>query len=230
MERITNDNRLDPVSRLHIIYGTVIMIMAVAFAVTLLTMKSSYDSNMQEMASTQMNAQAQMQMPEGHPATDGTAAAQPAGGAGAPQGGAMPPFLKKMLDDYKSALAKNPKDLKALTGLANMYYDSGQYTKAIDYYEKVVEIDPKNSNVLADLGTCYFYTDNIDKALKNLNASIEAEPSNLNARYNLGIVYKNNGKKDQARKEWEAMRPYLKTDEEKKKLDGVIENLEKSTS
>lgn len=224
MERITNDNRLDPVSRLHIIYGTIIMLMTVAFVVTLLTMKSTYSSNMQQAVS------GQMQMPEDHPETTGTDTQAAAGMPPAGAGGGMPPFLKKMLEEYRGALAKNPKDIKALTGLANMYYDSGQYPKAIEYYEKIVEIEPKNSNVLADLGTCYFYSNETDKALKNLNAAIVSDPANLNARYNLGIVYKNTGKKDQARKEWEAMKPFLKTEEEKKKLESVLDNLNKSTS
>lgn len=222
MERIKKDNQLDPVSKLHIIYGTIIMIMSVAFVITLLTMKSTYKS---EMASAPpSDAQVATQMPEGHPDAAGGGMPPAAGGGG------MPPFLKKMVEEYKTAIAKNPKDTKALGGLANMYYDSGQYPKAIEYYEKIVAIEPKNSNARADLGTCYFYTNVPDKAIIHLKSAVESDPANLNARYNLGIVYKNEGKVSDAKREWEAMKPFLKTDEEKKKLDSILENLNKSSS
>jgi cytochrome c-type biogenesis protein CcmH/NrfG len=220
MERIQKDNQLDPISKLHIIYGTIIMIMSVSFAVTILTMKSTYKSNMEQMPTSEISQQAQV--PEDHPTE--------AANQGMPSGGGMPPFLKKMVEGYKSDLAKNPKDTKALLGLANMYYDSGQYPKAIDYYEKAITVEPKNSNAQADLGTCYFYSNIKDKAITHLKIAIDLDPTNLNARYNLGIVYKNDGKIDQARKEWELMKSYLKTDEEKKKLDSILENLNKSSS
>lgn len=227
MERIKKDNQLDPVSKLHVIYGTIIMFMSVAFIVTILTMQSTYKSKMQEAGINNVSQQAQM--PSEHPDTasvdSNSNAGMPSGG-----GGGMPPFLKKMVEGYKSDLAKNPKDTKALLGLANMYYDSGQYPKAIDYYEKAVAIEPKNSNARADLGTCYFYSNMNDKAIKHFKVAIESDPTNLNARYNLGIVYKNDGKVDQARKEWEAMKPYLKTEEEKKKLNSILDNLSKSSS
>ncbi|MFN8575767.1 MAG: tetratricopeptide repeat protein [Candidatus Sericytochromatia bacterium] len=223
MERIKKDNQLDPVSKLHVIYGTIIMFMSVAFVVTLLTMQSTYKSKIQEAGISDVNQQSQM--PSEHPNNGAES------GSGMPTGGGgMPPFLKKMVEGYKSDLAKNPKDTKALLGLANMYYDSGQYPKAIDYYEKAVAIEPKNSSARADLGTCYFYSNMNDKAIKHFKIAIESDPANLNARYNLGIVYKNDGKVEQARKEWEAMKPYLKTEDEKKKLNSILDNLSKSNS
>lgn len=225
MERIKKENQLDPVAKLHIIYGSIIMFMSVAFIVTLVTMKNTYKGGNETMA------QAPPMMQGDAAAMEQGAAMDPASaGQIKPGSGGMPPFVKKMVDDYKAAIEKNPKDTKALVGLANMYYDSGQYTKAIDYYEKMVEIEPNNSNVRADLGTCYFYTNVFDKAISHLKKSIESDPSNLNARYNLGIVYKNQNKIAEAKAEWEGMKPYVKTDEEKKKLDSVIENLGKTSS
>ncbi len=221
MKRIKKENQLDPVTKLHVVYGTIIMIMSVAFIVTIITMKDVYkgDGTSASEVATQI-AQGE-QAPSIDPASQGMVK---------PGSGGMPPMVKKMIDGYKSTLIKNPKDKDALIGLANMYYDSGQYTKAIVYYEKIVEVDPKNANARADLGTCYFYTNVFDKATFHLKKAVQDEPANLNARYNLGIVYKNQGKISEAKTEWEAMRPYLKTDDEKKKLESIIENINKSKS
>ncbi len=224
MERTTKQEKLNPVARLHIMYGTIIMFMSLAFIITLLTMKSSYKNGFDSSSVGQNQISAQM--PEGHPDVNSA----PTQTGGMPSGGGMPPFLKKMLDTYKGALKKNPNDIQALSGLGNMYYDSGQYPKAIEYYEKILKIDSKNSNVRADLGTCYFYIEKTDDALKNLKLAIEQDPKNLNARYNLGIVYKTKGNIAEAKKEWEAMKPFLKTDEEKQKLQSVLDNLNKSSS
>ena len=106
---------------------------------------------------------------------------------------------------------------------------------ATSYFGALKVINPdnlstKNSNAQADLGTCYYYTRVFDKAVKNLSEALVNDPKNLNARYNLGIVYKSQGKFADAKKEWEIMRPLLKTDEEKKKLDTVIESLNKKAS
>lgn len=231
MERLQKGNRLDPIAKLHIVYGTIIMIMSVAFIVTLVTMKSTYKGEGTASAQGEIPPVANMQQGDSNVNTN-LPPADPAATQGIlkPGAGGMPPFLKKQIEGYKSALIKNPKDTKALVGLANMYYDSGQYPKAIVYYEKMVEIDPKNANARADLGTCYFYTNVLDKASFHLKKAVEDEPSNLNARYNLGIVYKNQGKISDAKAEWEAMKPYLKTEAEKKKLDSILENLNKSKS
>jgi tetratricopeptide (TPR) repeat protein len=230
MERANKTERLNPVAKLHIIYGSVIVFMSLAFIITLTTMNSTYKNMLGQMSANGGAPVAAGQIPENHPDVGGQAQPADAASGGMPAAGGMPPFLKKMLDTYKTALAKNPNDVEALTGLGNMYYDSGQYPKAIDYYEKILVVDPKNSNVRADLGTCYFYSNIPDKAIKNLTIALEANPSNVNARYNLGIVYKTQGKVSEARKQWEAMKPYLKTEEEKQKLQSVIDQLNKSAS
>lgn len=228
MERTQKQKELDPITKLHIMYGTIIMIMSITFIVTILTMKSSYKNSVAQGGET---SQTESTGSQGMVQGDSTQAAMPQAGAGMPPGGAggMPPFIKKMVQGYKDALAKNPNDTKALVGLANMYYDSGQYPKAIDYYEKVVKLEPSNTNAQADLGTSYYYMKEYDKAVTNLSESLKKDPSNLNARYNLGIVYKTQGKIKDAKEQWEAMKPYLKTDEEKQKLQTILDNLNKSS-
>lgn len=217
MERIKKEE-LTGNSKIHIIYGSIIMLMSISFTITLLTMKETYKSaagSMPEMPSAMVQGDAKnMQAPT---AKDPN---MPPGGAGG-----MPPFVKQMVQKYKTALEKNPKDIEALTGLGNMYYDSGQYPKAIDNYLKIVEIEPKNTNVQSDLGTSYFYTNDFKNAEIHLKKAIEADGKNLNALYNLGVVFRDQGKKDEAKKYWEQMKPLVQGDEQKKKLEDEINKL-----
>ncbi|MFN8673231.1 MAG: tetratricopeptide repeat protein [Candidatus Sericytochromatia bacterium] len=215
MERIKKEE-LNPVAKLHIIYGSIIMFLCIAFSVTLLTMKGMYKSD-------NINENSPPPMVQGDAKNMQTPSNMGSGASGA--GGGMPPFIKQMVQKYKDALAKNPKDTEALTGLANMYYDSGQYPKAIEHYKKVIEIDEKNSNVQSDLGTAYFYTKDLKNAEVHLKKALEFDEKNLNARYNLGVVYKELGKKDEAKKSWEAMKPYLANEEQKKKIEAEINSL-----
>jgi len=214
MERIKKEEKLNPSAKLHIIYGSIIMVMSVTFSVTLMTMNSTYKNK--------------QGMPEMPPAMTEPAGGEAGGGMPSGAGGGMPPMVKKMVQDFKDAIAKNPKDTKALLGLANMYYDSGQYQKAITYYEQAVAVDEKNSSALSDLGTCYFYQKENEKAAKNFTLAIKVDEKNLNARYNLGLVYKAEGKKEEAKKEWEEMMKLLTTPEEKQKLQAIIDGLKNS--
>lgn len=220
MERVRNNAEISSTAKLHIIYGSVIMLLCLSFAITTFTM-NNHIAELKKKTSVS-------QLPEGHPDVNSTGQMQ--GEEQMPGGatGAEPPNVQKMVGELKVALAKDPNDIKALTGMGNLYFDSGQYIKAIEFYEKAYAIDSKNSLLVSDLATCYFYTNSNDKAIKTFKIAIELDPQNVNARYNLGIVYKTLGKIPDARKEWEDMKKYLKSDEEKKKLESVIESLGKS--
>src|SRR6267378_1211536 len=85
-------------------------------------------------------------------------------GGGAPQ--RMPPQIMQMVQGYKAALAKNPKDLEALIGLANLEFDSGQWERAIEYYSRALAIDSKNADVRVDRAIAYHATGKNDVAKK----------------------------------------------------------------
>jgi predicted TPR repeat methyltransferase len=128
-----------------------------------------------------------------------------AGGAGGNQGAGggpgvggtrptqMPPQIMQQVRDYKAALAKNPKDLDANIGLANLEFDSAQWEKAIEYYSRALEIDPKNADVRVDRAIAYHSTGQNDVAKRELLRVNRERPTHKNAWLNLGVVLRETG-------------------------------------
>lgn len=104
--------------------------------------------------------------------------------------------LNAQKDTYEAMLKRNPKDLQALIGIGNIYFDLGRmsedpknHQKAIDYYKRALAIDPNNSSVRSDMGVEYFNLRMFDLAVKELEKVINKNPDFYQAYYNLGYVY-----------------------------------------
>ncbi|MDH4100551.1 MAG: tetratricopeptide repeat protein [Nitrospirota bacterium] len=104
------------------------------------------------------------------------------------QPGVAAPSLMGTEQRYQDILKADPNNYDALTGLGNLYYDTGRWTEAIEPYSKAVAINPKNANVIVDMGTCYYKSGQADKAVDAFKKAIEADPMHENARLNLGVV------------------------------------------
>ena len=101
---------------------------------------------------------------------------------------ALPADLQKQIDTLRSILRDDPKNLKVLIQLGNLYFDTGQFDQAIENYSKALEIDPKNADVRTDLGIMYRKKGEYDRAIAEFEKAAEANPKHVNSRYNLGIV------------------------------------------
>lgn len=124
----------------------------------------------------------------------GAATAQPAGEA-APAAQATVVVTDAELQAYRDILARDPKNAKAATDLANKLYDAGRFAEAIPYYQQAHALDPKNTSVSTDLGTALYYAGRPDEALAQLELSLKADPKHAQTLFNIGIV-KRDGKKD----------------------------------
>lgn len=107
------------------------------------------------------------------------------------------PDRSKEISSYQQRLTANPKDLDALIGIGNAYFDTQKYDDAIKYYLQAIEIDPNSPNVLTDTGTMYFYKtpSEPDKALDFYEKALKLQPNFENALLNKGVVLRD-GKKD----------------------------------
>jgi len=94
-------------------------------------------------------------------------------------------------------LQSNPKDISAMIGLGNLYYDAGQWSTAIGYYTQALNENPSNPDVRTDLGTCYFNMGDSDRALQEFERSLKDNPRHGHTLFNIGVV-KLNGKNDPA--------------------------------
>lgn len=79
-------------------------------------------------------------------------------------------------------------DLPSRVGLADLYFDAGQFDRAIGWYESANELDPGDVNVSTDLGVSYYYTGQVDRALVQFQRSLEIDPIHTKTLLNLGIV------------------------------------------
>lgn len=104
----------------------------------------------------------------------------------------------RRLPAFNAALAKDPKDVKALTGLGNAYSEMGEYARAIAEYTKTIEVDPKAST--AYNGRCDVYTlqGEFDKAFADCDKAIELKPKYTFAFINRGKAYDGKGHYEKA--------------------------------
>jgi len=108
----------------------------------------------------------------------------------APAGDFQPVRLNTQaeIDSYKEILRKDPNNLQALIGIANLYYDTGQDPLAIANYEKALALDPTNANARTDMAVCLRRTGNVDRAVAELKKAISVNPRHAQSRYNLGVI------------------------------------------
>ena len=124
--------------------------------------------------------------------------------SGPPMGGGMPPsgaapaggppqneVMEKVfakVGALKDAIQKNPRDVAALTQLANFYQDAGKFDQAVGYYHKALEISPNDVNPRTDMGICLREMGQPDEAIKEFRRSIAIDPKHWQTWLNLGIV------------------------------------------
>lgn len=99
------------------------------------------------------------------------------------------------IEAYRDILARDPKNLTAVTTLGNKLYDAGRYAEAIPYYQQAFALDSRNANLSTDLGTALWYSGRPDEALAQYQKSLAADPKHSQTLFNIGIV-RLDGKQD----------------------------------
>ena len=103
--------------------------------------------------------------------------------------------LEAQRDTYLGIIKNSPKDIQALTGLGNTYFNMGQlsqdkvsYQKAIEYYKKVLAIDANQNSTRTDMALAYSYLGTTDLAIRELNTVISKDDNFYQAYFNLGVI------------------------------------------
>ncbi len=98
------------------------------------------------------------------------------------------PDAQKQISVLQSLLKEDPKNLKALIELGNLYFDADQFDPAIQAYSQALEIDPKNADVRTDMGIMFRRKGDFDRAVAEFKKAAQSDPNHSNSRYNLGVV------------------------------------------
>jgi cytochrome c-type biogenesis protein CcmH/NrfG len=152
-------------------------------------------------------------------------AVKPSPTAGAP---ALTADMAKQISVLQSILKDDPKNLKALIELGNIYFDLNQFDPAIQSYSKALEIDPKNADVRTDLGILFRRKGDYDKAIAEFRKAAEEDPHHVNSRYNLGVVLLHDkGDVKGAIKAWE---DFLKVEPNSPRAENIRNQLGKMKS
>jgi cytochrome c-type biogenesis protein CcmH/NrfG len=132
---------------------------------------------------------------------------------------------QKQISTLQSILKEDPKNLKALIELGNLYFDAEQFDPAIRAYSQALEVDPKNADVRTDMGIMFRRKGDFDRAIAEFKKAGEDDPKHVNSRYNLGVVLLHDkGDLKGAIKAWEE---YLKVDNTSPRAENIRNQLEK---
>jgi Flp pilus assembly protein TadD len=102
---------------------------------------------------------------------------------------------------YENLLAKDPKNLDALSNLGVVYFRTGKIRSAESTLKKALAIDPNDDSVLTTLGIVHYRQSKFDEALEELRKAIELNPNSATAHNYLGITASQKGRQQEAEKE-----------------------------
>lgn len=115
----------------------------------------------------------------------------------APVEGAMQE-QQHMADMARAELAKDSTNVNARIALANILYDTGNWSEAIVHYKSARRTDPDRIETIVDLGVCYYNLSQSDEALELFKSALKLDPNHPIALFNLGIVTEGQNKLDEA--------------------------------
>lgn len=115
---------------------------------------------------------------------------------------ASPTLDAAQLAALMAKVQANPKDVASLQGIADLYYDAGDFAKAKSFLERILAIDPKNTKALLGAGAASYNTKDYTAAVASWSAAAQYEPNNAEAHYDLGFAYMMTGQKDKMAAEW----------------------------
>jgi tetratricopeptide (TPR) repeat protein len=103
------------------------------------------------------------------------------------------------IDDYLAAIAKNPSYGEAYLGLAECYYELGEYDQALSYIAKAAPFRKGDSGLANLEGFVRIGLGDLAGAHKAFSSVSAALPNDLDARFGLSLLDLSVGKKTEAR-------------------------------
>ena len=105
---------------------------------------------------------------------------------------------QKSANELRTALEKDSTDNHARVALADILFDTGNWSEAIVHYRSAVHHDSTLVTAIVDQGVCYYNLSAPDEAERLFKLALQREPHQPFALFNLGIVYERRGDNDKA--------------------------------
>ena len=103
------------------------------------------------------------------------------------------PEQQQMADQLRATLERDSTNVEARIELANLLYDTGNWTEAIVHYRSAIARDSTRVTAMVDLGVCYFNLSATREAEKLFLLALERDSHQAVALFNLGILNQQRG-------------------------------------
>ena len=95
---------------------------------------------------------------------------------------------QKVAEEMRARVARDSSDVEAHVTLADVLYDTANWTEAAQHYTIAARLDPKRAATVVDLGVCYFNMGDTSRADSLFRAALMIDPNLPQALFNLGII------------------------------------------
>jgi cytochrome c-type biogenesis protein CcmH/NrfG len=136
---------------------------------------------------------------------------------------------QKKADELRVKLARDSTDIESRVALANVLYDTGNWSEAIIHYRSVVAHDSSQVTALVDMGVCYYNLSDSDEAERLFRLALRRDPHQPVALFNLGIVSERREDYDAALKWYHAALQSAPPEEMKDPLIQAMTRLQQKT-
>lgn len=105
---------------------------------------------------------------------------------------------QKRADEVREALAKDSTDVNARIALADILYNTANWSEAIVHYRSAIRQDSTRAAAIVDLGVCYYNLGDTNEAERLFQLALARDPNQPIALFNLGIVSEHREQYDEA--------------------------------
>jgi tetratricopeptide (TPR) repeat protein len=99
----------------------------------------------------------------------------------------------KAADQFRAQLAQDSTDIQANIGLANVLFDTGNWSEAIIRYRAAIARDSTRATTFVDLGVCYYNLGDAGTAEQMFRLGLQRDPQQPVALFNMGVVAESKG-------------------------------------
>ncbi len=98
------------------------------------------------------------------------------------------PAIVQRIQSLENTVRTGTKDVKVLSELGQLYFDTGQLDKASVAFGAALDIEPDNASLHNYLGLAYFWTGRSKEAIAEYKKATEVDPQAAEAYYNLALA------------------------------------------